>query len=70
MGQRMAAIPQTGDFGRVRIRRWLVEGERSVGEGLTAPRLACVDDDAPRERVEVPRGAELDGIRQDRGDAR
>jgi hypothetical protein len=30
----MPASPQTGDFVRVRTRQWLVEGERSVGEGL------------------------------------
>jgi hypothetical protein len=57
----MQASPQTGDFVRVRTGRWLVEGERSVGEGLTALRLACVDDDAQGERVEVLWGAELDG---------
>jgi hypothetical protein len=34
--------------------------ERFVGEGLTALRLACVDDDAGRE-VKVLWGAELDG---------
>ena len=35
----MAAAPQRGDFVRVRTRRWLVEGERSAGAGLTALRL-------------------------------
>jgi hypothetical protein len=34
--------PQRGDFVRVRTRRWLVEDERSAGDGLTALRLACV----------------------------
>ena len=42
------ATPQRGDFVRVRTRRWLVEDERGVGDGLTALRLACVDDDAQR----------------------
>ena len=43
------ATPQRGDFVRVRTRRWLVEDERGVGNGLTALRLACVDDDAQGE---------------------
>jgi superfamily II DNA or RNA helicase len=38
-----------------------VEGERSAGAGLTALRLACVDDDAQGEMVEVLWDAELDG---------
>jgi hypothetical protein len=49
----MPATPQRGDFVRVRTRRWLVEDERSAGDGLTALRLACVDDDAQGEVVEV-----------------
>jgi SNF2 family DNA or RNA helicase len=53
--------PQRGDFVRVRTRRWLVEDERSAGGGLTALRLACVDDDAQGEVVEVLWDAELDG---------
>jgi hypothetical protein len=55
------AAPQRGDFVRVRTRRWLVEDERGVGEGLTALRLACVDDDAQGEMVELLWDAELDG---------
>jgi hypothetical protein len=55
------APPQRGDFVRVRTRRWLVEDERSVGNGLTALRLACVDDDAQGEMVEPLWDAELDG---------
>jgi hypothetical protein len=58
---KMPAIPQCGDFVRVRTRRWLVEGEGSGGEGLTTIRLACVDDDAQGETVEVLWDAELDG---------
>jgi hypothetical protein len=45
----IVATPRAGDFVLVRTRRWLVEDERSLGDGLTALRLACVDDDA-RER--------------------
>jgi hypothetical protein len=60
--------PQRGDFVRVRTRRWLVEDERSAGGGLTALRLACVDDDAQGEMVEVLWDAELDGsVLQDEG---
>ena len=57
----LAAMPQRGDFVRVRTRHWLVEDERSAGQGLTALRLACVDDDAQGEVVEVLWDAELDG---------
>jgi superfamily II DNA or RNA helicase len=60
--------PQRGDFVRVRTRRWLVEDEHSAGDGLTALRLACVDDDAQGEVVEVLWDAELDGsILKDEG---
>ena len=38
--------PQRGDFVRVRTRRWLAEDQRSAGGGLTAFRLACVEDAA------------------------
>jgi SNF2 family DNA or RNA helicase len=55
------ATPQRGDFVRVRTRRWLVEDERGVGDGLTALRLACVDDDAQGETVELLWDAELNG---------
>ena len=58
---KMPASPQCGDFVRVRTRRWLVEDERSAGDGLTTLRLACVDDDAQGETVEVLWDAELDG---------
>src|ERR1700736_3771250 len=57
----MSTTPQRGDFVRVRTRRWMVEDERSAGEGLTALRLACVDDDAQGEMVEVLWDAEPDG---------
>ena len=58
---KMPASPQSGDFVRVRTRRWLVEGEGSAGDGLTTLRLACVDDDAQGETVDVLWDAELDG---------
>jgi len=57
----MSALPKRGDFVRVRTRRWLVEDDRSAGENLTALRLACVDDDAQGETVQVLWDAELDG---------
>jgi hypothetical protein len=53
--------PRRGDFVRVRTRRWLVEDERGVGNGLTALRLACVDDDAQGEMVELLWDVEPDG---------
>ena len=46
---------------RVRTRRWLVEGERERGAGLTSLTLACVDDDAQGETAEIVWAAELDG---------
>jgi hypothetical protein len=58
---RMPTTPQRGDFVRVRTRRWLVEEERSAGDKLATLRLACVDDDAQGEVVEVLWDAELDG---------
>lgn len=56
----MPVNPQRGDFVRVRSRRWLVEDERSI-DGLTALRLACVDDDAQGDLAEVLWDAEIDG---------
>jgi hypothetical protein len=55
----MQRVPEPGDFVQVRSRRWLVEDGQSV-EGLTALRLACVDDDAQGESVAVLWDAELD----------
>jgi hypothetical protein len=52
-------VPSLGDFVRVRTRRWLVEAEGSAG-GLATLALACIDDDAQGERVEVVWDAELD----------
>lgn len=53
-------LPQPGEFVEVRGRRWLVEG-RPMWDGVSAVRLACVDDDAQGEVVEVAWLAELDG---------
>lgn len=49
-----------GDFVRARGRRWLVEGERDLGGGLSALQVACVDDDAQGETTEIVWQAELD----------
>lgn len=51
--------PIVGDFVRVRGREWLVEGERHLGDGLAALRLACINDDAQGEATEVVWLAEL-----------
>jgi hypothetical protein len=50
----------SGDFVRARGRRWLVEGERDLGGGLSALQVACVDDDAQGETTEIVWQAELD----------
>jgi hypothetical protein len=55
----MQSALQPGDFVRVRSRRWLVEDGQSI-EGLSAARLACIDDDARGESVAVLWDAELD----------
>ena len=55
----LSRIPQPGDFVRVRSRRWLVEDGQPVS-GLSALRLACIDDDAQGESVAVLWDAELD----------
>ena len=54
-----AALPQPGEFVEVRGRSWLVEGHPSLDD-IGAVRLACVDDDAQGEVVEVAWAAELD----------
>jgi ERCC4-related helicase len=53
----------TGDFVRLRGRRWLVEGQSDLGDGLSAVRVACVDDDAQGEATEIVWAAELDAER-------
>ena len=55
-------LPQPSEFVEVRGRRWLVEGQ-SMLDGVGAVRLACVDDDAQGEVVEVVWPAELDARR-------
>ncbi len=52
-----------GDFVHLRGRRWLVEGERDLGGGLSALQVACVDDDAQGETTEIVWAAELDAER-------
>ncbi len=61
----MSVLPQPGDFVEVRGRRWLVEGSPTF-TGVGAVRLACVDDDAQGEVVEVAWDAELDGRQSNR----
>jgi len=55
-------LPQPGEFVEVRGRRWLVEGRPMLAD-VGAVRLACVDDDAQGEVVEVAWNAELDARR-------
>lgn len=58
--------PSPGEFVRVRSRRWLVEGTRPIG-ALSIVRLACIDDDATGEPLELLWEAELDAeiLRED-----
>lgn len=58
------ALPQPGEFVEVRGRRWLVEGMPMLGD-VGAVRLACVDDDAQGEAVEVAWPVEMDARRSD-----
>jgi hypothetical protein len=46
------SVPAAGDFVEVRTRRWLVESVTG-GDALVRARLACIDDDAQGERLEV-----------------
>src|SRR4051812_32705081 len=57
--QGSASVPTSGDFVEVRTRRWLVESV-SGGEALIRTRLACIDDDAQGETLEVLWGDEVD----------
>lgn len=59
-----AVLPQPGEFVEVRGRRWLVEGVPMVAD-VGAVRLACVDDDAQGEVVEVAWPVEMDARRSD-----
>lgn len=53
-------MPRVGEFVRVRSRRWLVEDVKALEE-LPIVRLACIDDDANGETVDLLWDAELDG---------
>jgi SNF2 family DNA or RNA helicase len=53
------SVPAPGDFVEVRTRRWLVEGVTG-DDRLIRARLACIDDDAQGERLEVLWRDELD----------
>lgn len=53
------SVPAPGDFVELRTRRWLVEDVTDANAALRA-RLACIDDDAQGETLEVLWGEELD----------
>jgi hypothetical protein len=61
-------LPVEGDFVELRGRKWLVEGSHTLDWGLNALRLACVDDDAQGETLEVVWHAEI-GARRLQDDA-
>jgi SNF2-related domain len=48
----LLSTPTAGDFVEVRTRRWLVESVAGE-DSLVRARLACIDDDAQGERLEV-----------------
>jgi len=54
--------PQPGDIVRVRSRTFLVESIESSGYGpdSTTVRLACIDDDAQGDQLEVVWNLEID----------
>ena len=54
------ATPLVGDFVEARGRRWLVEGQRTLADGMATVLLSCLDDDAQGESVEVAWHAEID----------
>lgn len=53
------SVPAAGDFVEARTRRWLVESVTGA-DTLVHVRLACIDDDAQGERLEVLWSDELD----------
>jgi superfamily II DNA or RNA helicase len=55
-----SSMPQVGDFVETRGRRWLVEGRRTLPEGLETISLSCLDDDAQGEAVEVAWSSEIE----------
>lgn len=52
--------PEVGDLVQVRSRRWLVEEVAGIGPKSTRVRLACAEDDAQEEALEVFWESELD----------
>lgn len=52
-------MPNIGEFVEARGRRWLVESQRTLADGIAAITLSCVDDDAQGETVEVAWSAEI-----------
>ena len=55
-------LPKPGELVQVRSRRWLVEDvvEPEAGEGSALVRLACADDDAQGQELDVLWDYELD----------
>lgn len=60
MSAQVGSNPATGQLVRVRTRHWLVEDAQPSPAGSWL-RLACVDDDAQGDSIEVIWEAELDG---------
>lgn len=56
----MTNLPATGDFVEARGRRWPVEGADQPEGGLDSLRLACIDDDAQDEPLQVAWAPEAD----------
>ena len=52
--------PERGELVQVRSRLWLVEDVRSIGDGKSIVALACADDDAQGEELEVLWDYEID----------
>jgi len=53
-------LPERGELVQVRSRRWLVEDVASADDAPTVVRLACAEDDAQGEQIEVLWDFELD----------
>jgi hypothetical protein len=53
-------LPTVGQVVRLRTRAYLVEDVEKGGTGATIVRLACLDDDAQGQHVEVVWELELD----------
>ena len=52
--------PERGELAQVRSRRWLVEDVRHTNDGSPIVSLACADDDAQGEELEVFWDYEID----------